>query len=158
MAAELSHSPAAASSGRLEGYGTPELRNRLSQRDHTHDDRLEAIIFDAQMTASAEWRALGWPLELPRSWYWWDPKRAMRCVIRGAVQRDPTRADFSFTSETARSSTGGRPMHRTTVRVDLWNDTFQGPSCQTVAEAERAAHRLALDSYSEWISWTSDQR
>ncbi len=157
--AELSIAPAAARSGRLEGYSLPELRSRLSKEDHSHEDRLEAIIFDAQMTASAEWKSLGWPLELPRSWYWWGPKRAMRCVIRGALQRDPARADFSFKSETARSSMGdGRPMHRTTVSVELWDDTFYGPYCKTVAEAERAAHRLALDAYSQWISWTDCQR
>ena len=139
--------------GRLTNFDLPYLREQLRRHDCTEDDWLEAIIFDAQVTAEKEWQASGWPIELPKSWYWGDPKRAVRCLLRGALQRDPSSTDMQFKTESTRSGWGERPSHRSQLWIGLWNDSFKGPPCTSVALAERATFRQALDRYQDWIAW-----
>ncbi len=129
-----------------------------SGEDRKPDDELETLIFYAQQLDAKESQTGGWPIRLPKSWYWWDPKRAGRCIVRAALARDFTQSDFYFRTNAERSHSRGevRLLHRSVVCFALWDNEFYGPPCATVAEAERAAFRLALDAYQPWIDWDRD--
>ena len=143
-------------------YVMPLTRDQPSlPPDHSHDDVLENVIALAQLWHARDMITAGWPISLPVDWYWHDPKRAGRCLARAGLARDPTTQDLSFRTETLRlrqRSGALSVMHRSVVHFTQWNHTFVGESMPTVAQAERAAFRSALDAYKEWIEWTQDER
>ncbi len=122
------------------------------------DDELENIIALAQQIHARDMESEGWPISLPAHWYAQDPKRAGRCIARAGLARDPTPRDLHFRTETLRTRIGSelRLQHRSVVHFAMWNNTFHGDMQPTVAAAERAAFRLALDAYSQWIDWQQD--
>ena len=124
------------------------------------EDELEALIFMAQQldARDSKLRFGGWPISLPKSWYYRDPKRAARCIVRAALAREPSQDDMHFRTDERRTNYRGEVhvQHRSTVRFKLWDNTFYGPPGASVAEAERAAFRVALDAYQDWIEWDEE--
>ncbi len=139
-------------------YVLPLTHGPIMPPDRSVDDELETIIAMAQQIHARDTASEGWPISLPGSWYMQDPKRAGRCIARAALARDPTPQDLSFKTQAVRTRSGGeiRLLHRSVVHFAMWNNTFHGDLQPTVAAAERAAPRLALDAYSQWIDWQQD--